>query len=67
RLKSRIVLPMHAFGPSSMQRFLDGMADAFAIRRTGQKVLEVSLLTLPSEPTVMLLTNHMTIPDLFDD
>ncbi|MEL6197910.1 MAG: MBL fold metallo-hydrolase, partial [Pseudomonadota bacterium] len=47
RLKSRIVLPMHAFGPSSMQRFLDGMADAFAIRRTGQKVLEVSLLTLP--------------------
>ncbi|MEL6208980.1 MAG: MBL fold metallo-hydrolase [Pseudomonadota bacterium] len=60
RLKSRIVLPMHAFGPGSMRIFLDGMSDAFRIVETGEKVIEVSLLNLPQEPTVMLLSNHIT-------
>ncbi|MEM6356088.1 MAG: MBL fold metallo-hydrolase, partial [Pseudomonadota bacterium] len=33
RFKARVVLPMHAFGPSSLKLFVDGMADEFAINR----------------------------------
>lgn len=58
RLKSRIVLPMHAFGPGSMKIFVDGLAEEFAIRQHDDTKIEVSLLSLPSEPTVMLLSNH---------
>jgi L-ascorbate metabolism protein UlaG (beta-lactamase superfamily) len=58
RLRSSMVLPMHAFGPSSMQRFLDGLAGEFAIRHVGDTAVRVSLETLPREPTVMVLSNH---------
>jgi len=58
RLRSSIVLPMHAFGPSSMQRFLDGLAGTFEIRRVADTGIRVSLETLPREPTVMVLSNH---------
>ena len=55
RLKSSIVLPMHWFTRSSLERFLDGVSGEFAIERTGRSSIEVSLRTLPSRPTVMVL------------
>ena len=58
RLKSRIVLPMHIFGPSSMQRFVSGLSSEFEIRRVGERKIRVSLETLPRDPTVMVLSNH---------
>ncbi|MEM1346800.1 MAG: MBL fold metallo-hydrolase [Pseudomonadota bacterium] len=54
RLKSSLVLPMHAFGEASMQRFLSGMADAFVVRY-GDAVLDVSIESLPSQPTVLVM------------
>ena len=56
-LKARIVLPMHAFGGYSMQRFLTGMSDAFAVTVHDGPTLDVSFQTLPGEPTVMFLPN----------
>ena len=60
RLKARIVLPMHIFGPTSLQSFLSGMSEAFLIdaSRAGQTIT-VSLETLPSEPTVMVLPAYI--------
>ncbi|MEM6487308.1 MAG: MBL fold metallo-hydrolase [Pseudomonadota bacterium] len=55
KLRASIVLPMHAFGPSSMRFFLDGMADAFEIRRQTERAITVDVTSLPAEPTVVLL------------
>lgn len=55
RLRASVVLPMHWFGPSSLERFLDGMAGDFAIERPGESSLEVSLRSLPRRPTVIVL------------
>lgn len=55
RLRSSIVLPMHWFSRSSLDRFLDGVSSDFDIRRTGESSLELSLRDLPSRPTVVVL------------
>ena len=55
RLKSSIVLPMHYFGQSSLQRFLAGMSEEFRVREHAAEILTVSVESLPSEPTVLML------------
>ena len=55
RLKSSIVIPMHWFSPSSLDRFVVGMQDEFDIRREAPNSIEVSLRTLPDRPTVVVL------------
>ncbi|MGF1502554.1 MAG: MBL fold metallo-hydrolase [Paracoccaceae bacterium] len=55
RLKSQIVLPMHYWGAASLQRFVAGMGDDFAVRVAEEPVLRISVETLPSEPTVVVL------------
>ncbi len=54
-LKSRVVLPMHYFGRSTLERFLQGMSDEFAIDVREDPVLTVSIETLPPQPTVIVL------------
>ncbi|WP_343079770.1 MBL fold metallo-hydrolase [Ostreiculturibacter nitratireducens] len=55
RLRASIVIPMHWFGDGTLQAFLDGMEEEFAVERRGENSLEVSLRTLPSRPTVVVL------------
>lgn len=55
RLRSSVVLPMHWFGPASLETFLLGMSDDFVIQRADASHLEVSLRSLPSTPTVIVL------------
>lgn len=55
RLKSSIVIPMHWFSRGSLEIFLAGVSGDFAVDRTGETSLEVSLRTLPSRPTVVVL------------
>lgn len=55
RLKSSVVLPMHWFAQSNLERFVAGMSDDFAIERPGRSWVEVSLRNLPDRPTVMIL------------
>lgn len=54
-VKSSIVLPMHMFGPASLERFIEGMRDEFAIQYLDAPVLGVSVTTLPSRPTVVVM------------
>ncbi len=60
-LKARLVLPMHAFGQTSLTRFLDGMKDEFEIVVHDRRTITVSLDTLPSRPTVMVLPTRFPI------
>ncbi|GGH32217.1 L-ascorbate metabolism protein UlaG, beta-lactamase superfamily [Cribrihabitans marinus] len=55
RLKSSVVIPMHWFSGYSLEAFLAGISDDFAVTRVGGPALEVSLRTLPDRPTVMVL------------
>jgi hypothetical protein len=55
RLRSSVVIPMHWFGEATLQRFLDGIGAEFRVERRRESFLEVSLNTLPSEPTVIVL------------
>ena len=59
-MRARLVLPMHAFGPYSLEQFLRGMSDEFAIRPGESPTITVAVDTLPSEPTVVVLpaTGH---------
>ena len=54
--KARVVLPMHAFGTYTLEQFLHGMKDEFAIDLNDGPSATFSYDTLPSEPTVMLLS-----------
>jgi len=54
-LESSVVIPMHWFSGGSLSAFLDGMEDDFRIDRRDGRALEVSLRTLPPEPTVVVL------------
>lgn len=53
--RSSIVLPMHAFSSVSLNAFLAGMSDEFRIDIRDAQEIEVSLRSLPSEPTVVVL------------
>lgn len=55
RLKSSIVLPMHWFSGTSLNWFLEGVSDEFAIVNEGESELTLSLRDLPSRPTVIVL------------
>lgn len=64
-LKTRIVLPMHAFGTYSLEQFVDGMRDEFAVRVNDGPSIIVGFDMLPSQPTVVLLPNNPSLePDL---
>jgi hypothetical protein len=52
---------MHAFGLSSLAKFLDGMKDEFEIAIHDSRTITVSLDTLPSRPTVMVLPTRFPI------
>ncbi len=55
RLKSSVVIPMHWFGRGTLERFVQEMSDEFDVKWTGDSEFVVSLLTLPSRPTVLVL------------
>lgn len=57
-LKARVVLPMHAFGTYSLEQFLIGMSDEFAVKVNPTPDITVSLDSLPGEPTVLVLPSR---------
>lgn len=55
RLKSSVVIPMHWFGRNTLDAFLDGMRDEFAVEMVGGSDLTVGLRSLPARPTIKVL------------
>lgn len=54
-LRASLVIPMHYFGSRTLNVFLAGMAADFDIRASTSATIEVSLRTLPKQPTVLVL------------
>jgi len=55
RLRSSVVIPMHWFADTTLERFLSEIGESFAIERVGGPELVVSLRSLPDRPTVYVL------------
>jgi L-ascorbate metabolism protein UlaG (beta-lactamase superfamily) len=55
RLRARVVIPMHWFGRSNLDRFLEGMAGSFDIRHAEARGVTLSRDALPARPTVLVL------------
>ena len=54
-LKARLIIPMHAFGPTSLAAFLQRMGTKFALHDTEKSTVVVSADKLPSTPTIMVM------------
>lgn len=55
RLRSSVVIPMHWFGEGTLRAFVDGMSTQFAVVDAGDSSMELSLATLPRQPTIVVL------------
>lgn len=55
RLRSSVVIPMHWFGETTLRAFVEGMSGQFAVVDEGANQLELSLRSLPRQPTIVLL------------
>jgi L-ascorbate metabolism protein UlaG (beta-lactamase superfamily) len=57
-LRARVVLPMHYFGPSTLQRFLSGLGEEFDVEISPTAEVVLSEATLPSAPKVLVLPGY---------
>lgn len=57
-LQASLVIPMHFFGGSSLDAFLIGMSDDFAVRISNEPTAILSLDKLPRRPTVLVLPGY---------
>ncbi|MDX5412759.1 MAG: MBL fold metallo-hydrolase, partial [Rhodobacterales bacterium] len=62
RLRSSVVIPMHWFGEGTLRAFVDGMSAQFAVVDAGDSSMELSLASLPRQPTIVVLR-----PQLLED
>ncbi len=54
-LRTSLVIPMHSFSDSSLRLFLAGMLSDFELDMAKEATIEISLTTLPRQPTVLVL------------
>ncbi|OZB17182.1 MAG: Zn-dependent hydrolase [Rhodobacterales bacterium 34-62-10] len=55
RLRSSVVIPMHWFAEGTLRAFVDGMSTQFAVVDAGESSMELSLASLPRQPTIVVL------------
>jgi L-ascorbate metabolism protein UlaG (beta-lactamase superfamily) len=55
-LKAQIIIPMHFFGPGTLERFLQRAAQQWPIERSEIPIAVVSKTTLPASPKVLVMT-----------
>jgi L-ascorbate metabolism protein UlaG (beta-lactamase superfamily) len=54
-LQAKLIIPMHFFGPSTLNRFLETAERHFVVERQDSPVTVVSRASLPARPTVRVL------------
>ena len=67
RVRARLVIPMHIFGPGSLERFLTGLSSDFEIDRSDADHIVVSAATLPSVPTIRVLAPTIADRTFWED
>jgi len=55
RVQARLMIPMHYFGPYTLDRFLDLAGKTFPVQRSEVTSVTVSRDTLPQRPTILVL------------
>lgn len=54
-LKARLVIPMHAFGRFTLERFLTDMSEEFEVIDSDERTITVTAATLPDKPTIRVM------------
>ena len=62
RVGARVVIPMHWFERSSIFSFVDRMEQHFPIDGRNESTIDLSLRSLPDEPTLIVLTPETSFP-----
>ena len=57
-LKARVMIPMHYFGPATLDRFIAIMGREFALPTQPSPVLTISAETLPQTPRLVVLPGY---------
>ena len=57
-LRARLILPMHYFNPSTLNRFLERIRADFPVEMAKEPTVVVSQTTLPREPKVLVLPGY---------
>ena len=55
QIKPRLIIPVHFFGPSQLERFLARMQDRFPVRRNDDPHVALSRASLPQSTEILLL------------
>jgi L-ascorbate metabolism protein UlaG (beta-lactamase superfamily) len=55
RIKARLILPMHMFGPNTLTSFLRRLGETFVIETSPSPAITVSTASLPPQPKVLVL------------
>ena len=53
-----LLVPMHYFGPSTLERFLDRARERYDVERSATPSVVLSRATLPARPKVLVLPGH---------
>ena len=54
-LNAPLMIPMHYFGQSTLNRFIDRMSEKYDVKRSDSPSITLSRAALPTRPTVMVL------------
>lgn len=57
-LHARLVLPMHYFGPSTLERFLAALGGDFAVKQNDSASIVISQKTMPDRPQILVLPGY---------
>ena len=66
RLNASVVLPMHWFGSWSLGNFLADIRQGLPVEVRNESAMEISLNTLPAQPTVIVLQPETSLGTNFD-
>ncbi len=57
-VQARVMIPMHFFGGSTLNRFLARSQDLWPIERRSEPVITISKAALPAKPTIIVLPGN---------
>ncbi len=57
-VKAAVIIPMHIFGPNTLDSFLSEARKSFAVSYLEERTLVLSPQTLPTTPTVMVMPGY---------
>ena len=57
-INAQLMIPMHFFGPSTLNRFLDSAGEHFPVEFSNTATITLSRATLPKSPKILVLPGH---------